>query len=141
MSTQVTVKRVPSAKSPAKRAATAVATASKKSQAPLAKKLPASKVISPPAAASTAKHAAVVVELKEPVKVKTKLVRDSFTMPKVEYASIDLLKHRAVSLAQPIKKSELLRAGVKALSAMSDKAFLSALKAVPTIKTGRPGKA
>jgi hypothetical protein len=76
----------------------------------------------------------------ESVKVKTKLIRDSFTMPKLEYGALDVLKLRAVALSQPVKKSELLRAGVKALSAMSDKAFLAALKVVPTIKTGRPGK-
>ena len=33
---------------------------------------------------------------------------------------------------------ELLRAGVAALNGMSDKAFLSALNAVPSLKTGRP---
>lgn len=71
---------------------------------------------------------------------KPKLVRDSFTMPKAEYAAIDLLKQRAAKLARPAKKSELLRAGVKALSALSDKALLAALAAVPTIKTGRPNK-
>lgn len=69
---------------------------------------------------------------------KPKLVRDSFTMPKLEYAEIDLLKLRALKLGQVSKKSELLRAGVKALVAMSDSAFLDALAAVPTLKTGRP---
>ena len=76
----------------------------------------------------------------ETVKVKAKMIRDSFTMPKVEYAVIDALKQRAATLTRPTKKSELLRAGVKALSAMTDSAFLAALSVVPTIKTGRPGK-
>jgi hypothetical protein len=49
-------------------------------------------------------------------------------------------KQRAGKLSTQIKKSELLRAGIKALAAMSDPAFLSALKLVPTIKTGRPAK-
>jgi len=39
-----------------------------------------------------------------------------------------------------VKKSELLRAGVKALAAMSDIQFKAALSNVPTIKTGRPTK-
>lgn len=69
---------------------------------------------------------------------KPKLVRDSFTIPKAEYTVLDDLKLRSIALAQPIKKSELLRAGIKALAAMSDAAFQAALKAVPTIKTGRP---
>ena len=69
---------------------------------------------------------------------KPKLVRDSFTIPKDEYIVIDSLKIRAGKLGQAVKKSELLRAGVKALAAMSDIQFKAALSNVPTIKTGRP---
>ncbi|MBK9236399.1 MAG: hypothetical protein IPO19_10280, partial [Rhodoferax sp.] len=65
---------------------------------------------------------------------------DSFTIPKAEYTVLVDLKARAAKLASPAKKSELLRAGVKALAAMSDVAFVAALKSVPTIKTGRPAK-
>ena len=78
----------------------------------------------------------------KPVKPKKpKLVRDSFTIPKAEYTVLDDLKQRAARLASPAKKSELLRAGIKALAAMPDTAFLAALGAVPAIKTGRPSKA
>ncbi|MFZ3082148.1 MAG: hypothetical protein WA157_05570 [Rhodoferax ferrireducens] len=77
----------------------------------------------------------------KPSKVKKpKLVRDSFTIPKAEYTVLDDLKQRAGKLAHAVKKSELLRAGIKALAAMPDGAFLAALKAVPAIKTGRPNK-
>ncbi len=69
---------------------------------------------------------------------KTKLVRDSFTIPKAEYVVLDSLKLRAASLARPVKKSELLRAGIKALQAMSDRSLIAALKGVPSLKTGRP---
>lgn len=73
------------------------------------------------------------------VKVKKpKLVRDSFTMPKDEYVVIDSLKLRAGKLGQSPKKSELLRAGIKALAALSDIQFKAALSNVPAIKTGRP---
>jgi hypothetical protein len=71
---------------------------------------------------------------------KPKLVRDSYTMPKDEHAVLGELKQRGAKLGQAIKKSELLRAGLKALAAMGDKALLAALKAVPSIKTGRPKK-
>lgn len=71
---------------------------------------------------------------------KDKLVRDSFTFPKSEYLVLDTLKTRAIQLKQPVKKSELIRAGIKALTAMNDKTFLAALNAVPAIKTGRPQK-
>lgn len=80
-------------------------------------------------------------EPKPPKVKKPKMVRDSFTIPKDEYAVLDELKQRCVKLAQPSKKSELLRAGIKALAAMSDKNLLTALQTVPPIKTGRPKKA
>lgn len=83
--------------------------------------------------------AAKPVKVAKPAKVKKpKLVRDSFTIPKDEYVVIDSLKIRAGKLGQAVKKSELLRAGVKALAAMSDIQFKAALSNVPTIKTGRP---
>jgi hypothetical protein len=72
---------------------------------------------------------------------KPKLVRDSFTIPKSEYAVIDALKERAAKAGHPAKKSEVLRAGIKALAVMGDVALLAALGAVPAIKTGRPAKA
>jgi hypothetical protein len=59
-------------------------------------------------------------------------------MPKGEYALLADLKQRATTLARPAKKSELLRAGIKALAAMGDTAFLAALYDVPALKTGRP---
>lgn len=75
------------------------------------------------------------------VKVKkVKLVRDSFTIPKPEYLVLDDLKLRAAAMKHPVKKGELLRAGIKALAAMADTQLLSALQAVPALKTGRPSK-
>ena len=69
---------------------------------------------------------------------KPKLVRDSFTIPKAEYAVLESLKLRAATLARPSKKSEVLRAGIVVLNAMNDKAFVAALNAVTSLKTGRP---
>ncbi len=73
-----------------------------------------------------------------PKPAKIKLVRDSFTMPSDEYAVLGELKQRALKSAHPVKKSELLRAGVKLLAALGDTALMRALSNVPTIKTGRP---
>lgn len=98
-----------------------------KSLPPLAK--PLSEVFAKPKA-----------EKKDKVK-KPKMVRDSFSFPKTEYTVLDTLKQRALKLAHPIKKGELVRAGIKAMAGMTDASFLMALKAVPTIKTGRPKKA
>ena len=71
-------------------------------------------------------------------KVKAKLVRDSFTMPKLEYAQITGVKQRAAKLGRPTKKSEVLRAAVALLNTLPDTALLAALQALPSIKTGRP---
>jgi hypothetical protein len=89
---------------------------------------------------AVAKSAAPVKRV-DAAKAKVKLIRDSFTMPKDEYAAIDALKQRALSLARTVKKSELLRAGIGALKAMSDVAFLAAVKVIPSLKTGRPKRA
>ena len=69
---------------------------------------------------------------------KPKLVRDSFTIPKAEFATIETMKTRAIALGTSVKKSELLRAGLMALQGLNDAAFKAALSAVPTLKTGRP---
>lgn len=74
----------------------------------------------------------------KPSPKKVKLVRDSFSLPKAEYASIDTLKKRAMTMGVSVKKSELLRAGLMWLSGASDSALKAALTAVPTLKTGRP---
>jgi hypothetical protein len=71
---------------------------------------------------------------------KPKLVRDSFTIPKTEYAVLSELKHRLNILSKPAKKSELLRAGIKLLVSLNDSELVTALAAVPTVKTGRPNK-
>ena len=79
----------------------------------------------------------------KPAKEKTpklKMERDSFTMPKTEYAQFHVLKERLNKLGQPAKKSELLRAGIMQLTAMTDAALKAALGKVPAIKTGRPKK-
>ena len=100
-------------------------TAVKKANAPLA----------------TTKQTAKVTAPAQATKVKkAKLVRDSFTIPKNEYVVIDSLKKRAIASGQAVKKSELLRAGIKALAAMSEIQFKAALSNVPPIKTGRPKK-
>jgi hypothetical protein len=125
----------PAAKKPApKSAAKPVAkVAAKPATKPAAKAAPAK----PAAKPATEKKAAVVKEEKHK---KVKMVRDSFTMPKPEFAVLDTLKSRALQLKAPIKKTELIRAGIKALAAMPDAAFLAAVRAVPSLKTGRPAK-
>ena len=104
------------------------------------KKAPAPKM--PVAAKSPAvKTPAAKTAVAKPAKEKKpKLVRDSFTFPKAEYEVLEAMKQRAAKLKVTVKKTELLRAGIKSLAALSDAAFISAIAAVPSLKTGRPAK-
>ncbi len=106
--------------------------AAKTSQRPAIAKRPAAAPAKVPPVASGGKAA------DETAKPKHKLVRDSFTIPKNEYTVLTELKLRAARLGRPAKKGEILRAGIGALHAMPDAAFLSALDSVPSLKTGRP---
>lgn len=130
-------KRKTVVKTPAKTSATVAKVTAKpstKATAPLttdAGKKPASKTVATPAKVKAEKAAK---------DKKPKLVRDSFTIPKLEYSVIDELKQRSGKLGHAVKKSEILRAGIKALARMSDAGLLAALKDVPAIKTGRPAK-
>jgi hypothetical protein len=104
-------------------------------KAPVAVKPPAVPV---PVQAAPAAKPAPAEKPKVDKPKKPKLVRDSFTIPKAEYAAIDALKQRAAKLGQSPKKSEVLRAGIMLLASLSDAALLTALGHVPAIKTGRP---
>jgi hypothetical protein len=71
---------------------------------------------------------------------KVKVVRDSFTMPEGEYLKIAEIKDICAKAGQPVKKSEVLRAGLKALAAMNPAQLKRALAGLEKIKTGRPKK-
>lgn len=123
-----TAARKPAAKAPARRTA-----AAKPAPVPAPAPVKAAK----PAKAVKAK---VDKAPKTEKPKKPKLVRDSFTIPKAEYAVLEELKARAAKSGRPAKKSEVLRAGLKALAALSDSALAAALAQVPAIKTGRPAR-
>ncbi|CAG4888989.1 hypothetical protein [Paraburkholderia gardini] len=87
-----------------------------------------------------AKPVAAAVEEKPKRARKEKVVRDSFTMPKSDYAKIAILKQKCVDAGVSVKKSELLRAGLLLLASVPEKRLLAAVSAVETVKTGRPAK-
>jgi hypothetical protein len=137
----VSTKAVPAqkiaVKSTSAKSASANAVAPKKADD---KAIPAAKpVVKAVTTAKTADKKAAAKPVKEKAP-KLKMERDSFTMPKTEYAQLYVLKERLIKLGQPSKKSELLRAGVMQLSAMTDAALKAAMGKVPAIKTGRPKK-
>ncbi len=133
-------------KAPAKKVTTPRKAAPARVAKPVVKAAPAVAVKGTAKAATNSKPKAVVAAAAKPAvqkllkAKKLKLVRDSFAMPKLEYHVFEELKLRSGKLGNSIKKSELIRAGIKALASLSDSSFLAALKAVPTIKTGRPAK-
>jgi len=73
-------------------------------------------------------------------KPKLKVVRDSFTMPQNEYQKIAAIKSLCLEDGLPVKKSEVLRAGLKVLSEMGVEQMKAVLKSLEKIKTGRPNK-
>ena len=71
---------------------------------------------------------------------KPKLVRDSFTMPEGEYAVLNQVKKACLKAGFDIKKSELLRIGVAAVSQLDMATLQQVLSELPQLKTGRPKK-
>ncbi len=79
-------------------------------------------------------------EEKKVPKLRPRLVRDSFTMPEADFAVIATLKATALGARRAAKKSELLRAGLRALVELDAKALVAALDRLVAVKTGRPKK-
>lgn len=71
---------------------------------------------------------------------KVKVVRDSFSMPQSDYDLIAALKQKALQGGLHVKKSELLRASLRALSKLSVAQLKRAIAGLEKIKTGRPKK-
>ena len=134
--------QTPAKKAPAKKAASKVASKTAIVKV-VAKKAPAAKkaaVVSKPEAKPEVKPVVKAAPAKaaKPVKLKVKLVRDSFTMPADDWALIDQLKARAIGFKRPAKKSELLRAGLQVLAGLPDSALQIALDKLQPLKPGRP---
>lgn len=71
---------------------------------------------------------------------KVKVVRDSFTMPQSEYSKIAEIKAICLKAKMHVKKSEVLRAGLKLLAELNAAQLKQALGSLEKIKTGRPQK-
>lgn len=65
---------------------------------------------------------------------KDKRVEGRFSMPRSDYALIGQLKSTSKLLGRSVKKNELIRAGLRALSAMSADDLAAAVAAVQPIK-------
>lgn len=67
-----------------------------------------------------------------------RVIRDSFTMPNNDYSRIAAIRQRCLKRGVSATKSEVLRAGLAALDAMTDKEVAETLERLPKVKTGRP---
>jgi hypothetical protein len=80
------------------------------------------------------------VKAEPPKPVKTKLVRDSFTMPENEYAILGATKKACLKAGIEVKKSQLLRIGLLLLSQAETPALKKLIAELPVLKAGRPKK-
>lgn len=112
--------------------------ATKPDAAPAKPKVQAGKVKKAAPAGVVVKKSAAAKKPKKENKVK--VVRDSFTMPRNEYQKIAEIKEACLKAGMHVKKSEVLRAGLQALSVLSAPQLKSALGKLDKIATGRPKK-
>lgn len=61
-------------------------------------------------------------------------------MTEADFDVIATLKAKAIGAKRAAKKSELVRAGLRALAALDAKALVAALDQLEAVKTGRPKK-
>lgn len=125
---------------PAKAApASATAPKSAAKTAPVAKAAPraaAKKVVAPAIAPQDPPKPEKAEKVQKPK--ASKVIRDSFTFPESDYEKISELKKACLGLGINAKKSEILRAGLHALSALDKNKLKEVVSRVEKIKTGRP---
>ncbi|WP_287804537.1 hypothetical protein [Diaphorobacter sp.] len=136
--TSATDTAAPAAQAPAPAPAKDLATEAPAASPKRSPAKPSKAHVKAPLKAATKAAPSVADKEKDMKAKKPKLVRDSFTIPKDEYAVIETLKERTARLSTPAKKSELLRAGLKVLSQLDDATLQKAMQSIPAIKTGRP---
>ena len=71
-------------------------------------------------------------------KPQEKVIRDAFTMPESDYGLIKTIQDKALKSGMVVNKSELIRAGLKALNGMNTTLLKQAINKVEKVKTGRP---
>ena len=123
-------------------ASKAASKASVKTANAVAGKAPAKAAPKVAAATAPAKKqpvAKAAAEPKEKVK-KPKLIRDSFTMPEIEYAVLGQVKKSCLKAGIEVKKSELLRAGVALIEGLDIDQLKIVMASLTPLKAGRPKK-
>jgi hypothetical protein len=116
----------------------------KVANAPKSTPVPAAAKVAPPKKAPVSVAGAVKKSSAKPqtaLPTTLKVVRDGYSMPKNEYDALKLLKAQCLKHGASVKKSELLRTGLRAMVALSPAALIAAVQALPEVKTGRKKKA
>jgi len=107
-------------------------------KAPATAKKAAKPVVKPAAKKAVAMPKLVATKpKKEP---KEKIVHDCFSMPKTEHRKIAEIKETCLKAGLRVKKSEVLRAGLKALGEMNEAQLKRAIAWLEKVKTDRPKK-
>ncbi|MDE2430239.1 MAG: hypothetical protein KGM99_16070 [Burkholderiales bacterium] len=110
---------------------------------------PVARATAKPASAKASPVKAIAsksVSVKAPVAVvvekpkKSKLVRDSFTMPEAEYAVLGHVKKACLKAGIEVKKSQLLRIGLALLKNTDVPNLKKMIAALEPLKAGRPKK-
>jgi hypothetical protein len=121
------------AKAPARKATASVKNPAQKTRAKPVAKSVATKPLKP-VLASSAK-----TNLPKPkTSAKLKLVRDSFTLPEPDHDLIKQCKKTAIAAGRETKKSEVVRAAIRAFSELSSTQQLAAYEKLQSIAVGRP---
>jgi hypothetical protein len=68
-----------------------------------------------------------------------KVVRDAFTMPAEDHLLFADIQKKCLLIGIVTTKSEIVRAGLKHLASLDNDTLEKIIKAVPKLKTGRPG--
>lgn len=76
---------------------------------------------------------------KKPKRTKVKVMRD-FSMPQVEYEKIAEIKEVCLKAGLRVKRSEVLRAGLKALGEMNGAQIKRAIEGLAKMKADAPKK-
>jgi Arc/MetJ-type ribon-helix-helix transcriptional regulator len=69
-----------------------------------------------------------------------RVVRDTFSLPSSDYDLIGELRERCLKAGRGATKSEIVRAGLHALSALPAQELARVLAGLVKVKTGRPAK-
>ena len=79
-----------------------------------------------------------VIASPKPKPLQEKVIRDTFSLPQTDYTLIDALRKRCLKAETSATKSEIIRAGLHALSAMNNQELTQTLKSLQKVKAGRP---